>query len=123
MGHEGLIALYVVLAVYAVAWFALVATNAWRLVQIVGLQGEDRADNRGWMVWTASVASLFAGCLVAVIVWGAVEWVLPPPDPFEDSIGTIHLMSLARTNLGFVIVSNVVVGLVVAFVVGVSTSA
>lgn len=117
------VALYVALGAGLLAWFAVVVANAWRLVQVLKLEGDDRADHRAWAVWTGSVASLFLGCAVAAVVWGVVESALPPIDPLEDSTGSVQLAALARSNLMFVVISNLLVAIVAGLVFGLSTGA
>lgn len=109
----GTILMWVFLALLAFAWFILVVVNVVRLVRVVGLEEDEKADNRGWIVWGLSMGSLFTGCCLAVVTWAVMEWVLRPLDPFEDSLGTIQLFGVAKTNITFVIITNVI-GLVAA---------
>jgi len=89
-------------------WLVILLMNVVRVVKVMGLDDEDKPDNRGWIVWGLSVASLFSGCCLAVIAWVVMEWVLKPLDPFEDSLGTIQLFGSARTNVSFVIITNII---------------
>lgn len=92
----------------AFAWLIVLLVNAFRLYKVVTVDDEgDRSDRRGWIVWGISFASLFTGCCVAIVAWVVMEWVLRPLDPFEDSVGTIWLFGMARTNASFVIITNI----------------
>jgi len=112
LGTAGIIAMWAFVALLVLAWLVLLLMNVLRLVKVVRLDEEDKADNRGWIVWGLSVAGLFTGCCFAIVTWVVMEWLLKPLDPFEDSLGTIQLFGSARTNITFVIITNVI-GLVV----------
>ncbi len=98
----------VLIGLFALIWLVYLALNAWRVFGVMRLEGSDKPDNRAWAVWGLSLGSLFAGCVLAAITWVVMEWVMRPLDPFEDSVGTIQLFTSARGNVGFVLVSNVV---------------
>ncbi len=83
--------------------------NVLRFVRVGRLDPEDAPDDRARKVWIASVASLFLGCWLAGITWLVMEWVLRPLDPMEDTLGSIHLIGTARTNVAFVLLTNVVI--------------
>jgi hypothetical protein len=89
-------------------WLLIMLMNVVRLIKVLRLDDEDKPDTRGWIVWGVSVGSLFFQCCVALIAWVVMEWVLKPLDPFEDSLGTIQLFGSARTNVSFVIISNII---------------
>ncbi len=99
--------IYLIFGVYGLlflAWLGVLLMNVIKLVQVMRLEGDDKPVQRGWIVFGLSAFSLFFGCCPAVIAWVVMEWVYKPLDPFEDSLGTIHLFGLARTNVGFIIV-------------------
>src|SRR5690606_37882612 len=98
----------VTVALFLVVWLGYVLANAWRVMKVMRLDPSDKPDNRAWVVWSMSVGGVFAGCVLAAVTWVVMEWVLRPLDPFEDSLGSIQLISAARGNVGFTIVSNIV---------------
>lgn len=108
-----LIVMYGTIGLLAVAWLILLLMNVVRLVRVIGYDGEDAADQRGWVVYGISAASLFMTCCVALVAWVAMEWVLKPLDPFKDTLGTIQLFGMARTNVTFVIITNIVIFILV----------
>lgn len=113
------IVLGLTMVLFALVWLIVVLTNILRAVKVARLEGPDKPENRGWIVFGLSVASLFSGCCLALITWVVMEWVFMPLDPFEDSLGTIQLTEKARSNVAFVIVSNLILLLVVGLARGV----
>ena len=108
---SGQVAFFAALALFGALWVGVAVANVARWWQLRSLEPEDAPDVRARNVWLASVAGLFLGFPIAAVTWVVIEWVLVPVDPMEDSVGSIQLLSIARTNIVFVLVASVILAI------------
>lgn len=98
----------------SLAWLVVLILNGVRLMQVMRLEPSEAPKTGAWVAWGLSVAGMFMSGCMALVAWVVIEWVLPPVDPFEDTLGTVQLYTRARGNISFMIISTIVAGVVVA---------